>query len=152
MRTPSKERFLRAANHVEQTEIPLFELEADTGIMQQMLGKPMDMALHSFEQPIPDVIEWNRCMGNDMVYFAHVWHVGRKEKSDEDGRLHYIDGTIKSPDNLGQLYFPDMDAIRRRLDELFAGVEGTQPPGHFPRRRRCCPTRAPFYRYGRRHS
>jgi len=125
MRTPSKERFLNAVNHVEQQDIPLFEMEADIAIVRQMMGQDYDMALHSFELPIADVVEWNRRMGNDMVYLGHVWHLGRKEQTDADGRVHYVDGLMKDRDSLADITYPDLDSVRRRLDELFAEIDGT---------------------------
>ncbi|MDP6523999.1 MAG: uroporphyrinogen decarboxylase family protein [Kiritimatiellia bacterium] len=125
MRLPDKRRFINAVNHIEQAEIPLFELEADMAIVRQMMGQDYDMALHSFELPIADVVEWNRRMGNDMVYFGHVWHLGRKEQTDADGRVHYVDGMMKERSSLEDITYPEMDVLRRRLDELFAALDGT---------------------------
>ena len=125
MRKPSKQRFLNAVNHIVQPDIPLFEMEADVEIVSNMMGKPYDMSLHSFEIPVPDVIEWNRRMGNDMIYFGHVWHLGRKEMTDDAGRVHYVDGVMKTRDSLKDIYYPDMDLLRRRLDELFNAIDGT---------------------------
>ena len=59
MRAPDKNRFLKAVKHMQCDEIPLFEPEADPAIVSVMLGKPVDMSLHTFELPVPDVIEWN---------------------------------------------------------------------------------------------
>jgi len=125
MRQPDRRRFLKAVKHIEQAEIPLFELEADIAVVQQVLGKRLDMALHSYELPIPDVVAWNRWLGNDMIYFAHVWRLGRREKVDAEGRIHYIDGTMKTRDSLTGMTFPDVDALRMRMEELFAAITGT---------------------------
>lgn len=138
MREPDKMRFLRAARHVSQEEIPLFEIEADPAIVSQMLGKRVDMGLHSFELAIPDVVEWNRRMGNDMVYISHVWHLGRRETRDDQGRVHYIDGMLKTRASFADIALPDLGGLRCRLDELFEALEGTgfgvvygaQMPGH----------------------
>jgi len=125
MREPDRQRFLDAVAHRERPDVPLFELEADILIVEQMLGKRCDRSLHSFELPIDEVVAWSRAMGNDMVYFSHVWHLGRKETTDTDGRVHYIDGTMKTRDALSDLVFPDMDRPRRRLDALCAAIDGT---------------------------
>lgn len=125
MREPDKQRFLDAVKHVESREVPLFELEADISIVNQMMDKTYDMALHSFELPVADVIEWNRRMGNDMIYMGHVWHLGRKEKKDADGRVHYVDGVMKDRSHLKDIRLPDTDCIRRRLDELFNSLNGS---------------------------
>ena len=125
MRSPDKNRYLRAARHIEAPDVPFFELEADPVIVSAMLGKPVDLALHSYELPIPDVVEWNGRMGNDMAYLGHIWRLGRKEMRDADGRRHYVDGTMKTPASLTDIWFPDLTAFRRRLEALFAHLDGT---------------------------
>ena len=125
MRSPNKKRFFDAINHIESDEIPFFELEAEAEIVAQLLDKDVDLSKHSFELPIDDVVEFNRQLGNDMVYFAHVWRLGRKEMIDDKGKHHYIDGMIKTADALADITLPDIDQIRHRLDELFEKIEGT---------------------------
>jgi hypothetical protein len=114
-----------AVAHREQPDVPLFEMEADILVVERMLGKRCDRSVHSFELPIEDVVEWNRRMGNDMVYFSHVWHLGRRERTDDDGRVHYIDGTMKTRDAIEAIAFPDTDLLRRRLDALCDAIDGT---------------------------
>ncbi|MCE5277572.1 MAG: uroporphyrinogen decarboxylase family protein [Planctomycetaceae bacterium] len=126
VRAPDRQRYLDAVAHCPRPDVPLFETEADPAIVEGMLGKAVDYALHSFELPIADVVEWNRRMGNDMAYFSHVWHLGRKEMRDEHGRLHYVDGTMKSRAALRDFPLPDLDALRRRLEALLAALEGTE--------------------------
>jgi len=125
MRAPDKQRFFNAVNHVESSEVGLFELEADIAIVNQIMGRRYDMALHSYELPADDCVEFNRRLGNDMIYFCHIWRLGRKEKIDAEGRIHYIDGTMKTPASLKDIWFPDMGETRRRLEELLSAVDGT---------------------------
>lgn len=125
MRAPDRQRFLNAVRHVEQDEIPLFEIEADIAIAQQMLGKKLDMSKHSFELPIEDIVAWNEWFGNDMIYFGQVCHLGRREKTDADGRIHYIDGRMKTRDSLKDAAFPDLDRLKQRLAQLFEAIAGT---------------------------
>lgn len=125
MRDPDKKRFINALNHIEQAEIPLFELEADMKIVSQMMGTGYDMSLHSFDLPAKDLVQWNRLMGNDMIYWSHIWRLGRKEFKDKDGRIHYIDGTMKMKESLKDIWYPDLDNLRHRLEELLDEIEGT---------------------------
>ncbi len=125
MRAPDKQRFLDAVAHRERPDTPLFEMEADILIVERMLGRCCNRSVHSFELPVEDVVEWNRRMGNDMVYFSHVWHLGRREQTDSDGRVHYIDGTMKTRDSLDDIALPDTDLLRRRLDALCETIDGT---------------------------
>jgi len=125
MRNPDRQRYMNAVNHIEQPEIPMFEIEADMAIVNQIMDAEYDMALHSFELPVDDLIEFNRRLGNDMIYFGHVWHLGRKEMTDEVGRVHYVDGTMKTPDALKEITYPDLEQIERRLETLCNKVDGT---------------------------
>lgn len=125
MRNPDKRRFLAAARRVETQEIPLFEIGPDMALARQIMGKDYPMDLLVYELPIPDYIELNRRMGNDMIYFAHIWRLGRKQRKDAEGRLHYIDGMMKNPADLKEIWFPDLDLQQRRLEELLNRLEGT---------------------------
>jgi hypothetical protein len=69
MRNPEKSRFLDAAGHIEAQEIPLFEIGPDMALARQILGIALPMDRLVFELPIPDYIELNRRMGNDMIFF-----------------------------------------------------------------------------------
>jgi uroporphyrinogen decarboxylase len=92
------------------------------------------MSMHAFDLPAEDYVELNRIMGNDTIYFSHVWRVGRKERQDAEGRIHYIDGQIKQEADLKALWFPDLNDIERRLEALvraahdagFGVIYGTQ--------------------------
>ena len=95
-------------------------------LARKILGKDLPMDRLVYELPIADYVELNRRMGNDMVYFAHIWRLGRKQRQDAEGRLHYIDGMMKTPADLqghlvsrpGRAY---NDGSRTLLDRL----EGT---------------------------
>jgi len=125
MREPDKHRILDAIRHIERPDIPLFEIDPDIAIMNQILGKELPFHLHSFEQEVSDNVELNLRMGNDMLYFSHVWRVGRVESTDADGRLHYRDGSIKNHSDFDQIWFPDLGKLEKRLDLTCKALEGT---------------------------
>ena len=124
MREPCKKRFLNAVMHEQCEEIPFFELQVDIEIAEKILEKQLPSHLLSFELPMPDYVELNRRMGNDMIFFSHIWRLGRKEARDAFGRIHYIDGTLKTPDSLRDIWYPDLDVIKKRLEELTELAEG----------------------------
>lgn len=134
MRSPDKSRFLDAVAHRETAEMPLCEYDPDMKVVNAMMDRDYAMSIHAFDLPADEYLELNRFMGNDMVYFSHVWRVGRKERKDAAGRIHYIDGEIKTEGDLDKLWFPDTDDIERRLEELvrksidagFGVIYGTQ--------------------------
>jgi len=94
-------------------------------LVNQLLEKDLPMQLHSFEMEADDNIELNTRMGNDLTFFGHVWRVGRKEFTDTDGRIHYADGTIKSRDQLSEIWLPDLNKLEKRLEEHCKKVQGT---------------------------
>ena len=125
MRQPDKQRIIDAINHIERPDIPLFEIDPDIEIMNRILGKKLPYNLHPFEQKVEDNVELNIRMGNDMLYFSHVWRVGRVDVPDNDGRLHYKDGTIKTRKDFDQLWFPDIGKLEQKLEATCKALEGT---------------------------
>ena len=126
MRTPNKQRVLNAIKHIEQEEIPFLEIDPDMDLVNRILSTNFPLNLHSFELEAKDNVALNLKMGNDMVYFAHVWHMGRIEKEDEFGRLHYSDGFMKTSEHLKDIVYPDIDKLERRLDNLCKEVQKTK--------------------------
>ena len=106
MRHPDKQRFINAARHIEQSEIPLFEMEADAAIVNRMLGTDFPLSTRSYDLPVSDLVEWNRLMGNDMVYLSHIWRVGRREQTDESS------APSRSKARCGSWHLPQFSAVR----------------------------------------
>lgn len=125
MRTPDKIRILDAIKHIERPDLPLFEIDPDMEIANQILGKKLPYHLHSFEQEVMDNIELNIRMGNDMLYFSHVWRLGRIDVQDNVGRLHYKDGSIKTRSDFDQIWFPDLGRLEQKLEATCNALEGT---------------------------
>jgi len=125
MRDPDKNRFMNAVKHIESEENSLFETDPDMKIVNRIMGRDFPISIHAYELSAEDNVELNRRMGNDMIYFSHIWRVGRKEKADAEGRIHYIDGEIKTEADLDRLWFPDLEAVERRLEALLNAVQGT---------------------------
>ncbi len=125
MRSPNKQRIFNAINHIETEEIPILEIDPDMAIVNKILNKDLPFNLHPFELEAEDNIELNLRMGNDIVFFGHVWRVGRKEFADEDGRLHYTDGLIKNSEQMKtDIWFPKLEKLERRLEDYCKKIEG----------------------------
>ena len=125
MRPPDKQRIFNAINHIEQAEIPFLEIDPDMDLVNRILNKKFPLNLHSFELESRENVALNLKMGNDMVYFSHVWHLGRIEKEDKFGRLHYSDGYMKTRDHLKEITYPSIDKLKTRLDDLCKEVQNT---------------------------
>ncbi|MCX6994185.1 MAG: hypothetical protein NT011_13730 [Kiritimatiellaeota bacterium] len=124
MRKPNKNRYLNAIRHMETKEICFQEDEVETSVASKILGRPLPM-VRPYELPVKDYVELNLRYGNDMVFLNNVWELGRKNIIDSQGRKQYVDGTMKTPEDLKQIKFPDLGAIKKSIEELLAGIEGT---------------------------
>jgi uroporphyrinogen-III decarboxylase len=124
MREPDKNRYLRAIKHIESEEIPFQEDEIEITVASKILGRQLPM-VRPYELPAEDYIELCLRAGNDLVYVARVWELGRKNFIDGSGRKHYVDGTIKTRDDLKGIVFPDISMLKQRIEEIFETVEGT---------------------------
>ena len=126
LRAPNKKRYLNALRVIEQEEVPFVETEADFRIVEQVLGRKIKGVKHSYDLAPADYIEFLNRMGMDMAYLAVPWKLARKEHIDADGRALYADGTLKTRADLKQMKDPGDDAIKRRLDEMFAALDRTE--------------------------
>lgn len=125
-RSPDKTRYLNAINLIEQAEVPFVETDADFKICEQVLGKTITGVQRSYDLPPADYIEFLNRTGMDMAYLAVPWKLGRREHIDADGRRLYVEGTLKTRADLRAIKDPGDDAIKRRLDEMFAALDGTR--------------------------
>jgi uroporphyrinogen-III decarboxylase len=124
-RWPDKSRIFDAIAHIERRDAALFEIDPDMAIVNSIMGKKLPMNIHPYELDPEDNVELNLRMGNDMIYFSHIWRVGRKEITDRDGRLHYVDGTIKKREDFDKVWFPDLKNLEKRLEATILAAEGT---------------------------
>lgn len=124
MRPPDKRRYLDAARHIEHPEISFQEDDIDIAVAMTLLGRPLPM-VRPYELPIADYVELNLRAGNDLLYLAHVWELGRKNHFDETGRKHYVDGTMKTRESLRDIVPPDLGEYERDIEHALTAIEGT---------------------------
>jgi len=125
VRKPDKRRYLNALNLIEQEEVPFVETEADFTVVEKVLGREVWPARKSYDLAPADYVEFLQRMGMDMAYLAVPWRLGRAERLDAAGRRLYVDGTIKTRDDLKSVKDPGDDAIKKRLDEMLPALDGT---------------------------
>ena len=116
MRTPDKNRFLRAIKHIESEEVPFFEPGPDPAVVSRVLGRDVPMAYSGSELPPDVMVDYSRAFCNDMAHISNFWRLGRKTMLDSEGRHQYIDGEIKTPADLKKVVCPDLDDIRIKLN------------------------------------
>ncbi|MHB9131226.1 MAG: uroporphyrinogen decarboxylase family protein [Armatimonadota bacterium] len=125
MRSPDKRRYLNAIQHIESTAIPYAEDAIDLSHAEIMLGRELPPVWLPSMLPVKDYVDLTVASGSDVIFMHHVWQLGRKNMFDAEGRQHYVDGTIKTRDALAQVTYPDIDILKRRLDALLHGIDGT---------------------------
>ena len=96
--------------------VPYFEIHVDRGHVQHVLGRPV--TADYMDLPVEDYAEFIRKTGIDFFYYNHLWKIGRVYRPDSDGKMHYVDGSIKTPSDLSTVSPPDITRSRTRVVEL----------------------------------
>jgi len=125
VRQPDKNRYLSAIQHIESAEVPFQEDEFEISVVAKILERELPLHLRSYELPADEFVELNLKVGNDMLFLANLWELGRKNIIDADGRKNYVDGTIKARADLKEITVPDLGNVRKRFDEIFEAIDGT---------------------------
>jgi len=124
LRKPDKNRYLNAIRHIESEEIPYAEDAIEISVGSKILGRKLPTLWLPTLLPVKDYVELTIASGSDVMFLNNVWQLGRKNVIDAAGRQHYVDGTIKTRDGLSDITYPDLDPLRRKLEELLEGIEG----------------------------
>lgn len=122
-RESNNHRLLDALHHRFTGEVPFFELETCEPIIDRVMGRPMGV-LRSYQLAPHDYVEYLQRTGIDAAYLGGGWSLGRKNHIDERGRVHYVDGTIKSRADFNQVKPPFFDPVREKLDAYFEAARG----------------------------
>jgi len=125
VRAPDKQRFLDALHHVETPDVPFQENDPDIELVNQILEKQFPLSLRPYEIPAEDLVELHLRLGNDMVFLTDLWELARKNQIDDEGRKHYVDGTIKCPQDFSQIEYPDLGNTEKLLTGVLTAAEGT---------------------------
>lgn len=124
MRAPNKQRYLNAVRRIPQAEVPFQELEFTGPVLDTLLGRAMPPG-RCYELPGCDLLQLYWAAGCDMAYVSSIWELGRQNQFDAMGRKHYVDGWMKTPQQWAAVDFPDLDDLRRRLDDVVGALEGS---------------------------
>lgn len=114
-RPSNKQRLLDALNHRFTGEVPFLECYVADNIVDRVMGRPMG-GKHMLQLEVADYVEFLQRAGMDAAYLYKGWFLGRRNKIDENGRVHYIDGTIKSRADFDQIVPPSLDPVRRYIE------------------------------------
>jgi uroporphyrinogen decarboxylase len=106
-------------------EIPFQENQVDIDHVNRVLGTDYPPATRQYEASPDDQVEFNLRIGNDMVYLASIWELGRGVSMDARGRKHYVDGLMKTADALQHVVEPDLGEYERLIDRVLERTTGT---------------------------
>ena len=121
-RPGSRQRLLDALDHRFTGEVPFLETWVADNAVDWVMQRPMG-GKHMLQLEPSDYVEFVQRTGMDAGYIYAHWPLGRKNKVDEKGRVHYVDGTIKSPADFGQIELPSLDEVRRPIEQWLAAAE-----------------------------
>ena len=105
-------------------EVPFLEIYVAEEIVNRVMGRPM--GTHMIVLPPAEYVEFLERTGMDAAYLYTGWFLGRKTKTDEHGRVHYVDGTVKSRRDFDQIVLPPLSAVTNRIESFLEAARGTQ--------------------------
>ncbi len=105
-------------------EVPFFECYVAEEIVDQVMGRPMGK--HMLKLEAADYVQFLQRTGMDAAYLYEGWFLGRKNFVDERGRVHYVDGTIKSRVDFDKISIPSLDPVKARIETYLEAAQGTE--------------------------
>lgn len=114
--TPNGERLLTALRGGVPDRVPYLDVAVAAPLVNAVLGTEGKPDSQSLE--VPDLLEFARRVGLDAVYVNFLWKLGRVYRQTADGESQYVDGSIKSRDQLAEVAPPDLGPTLRRLEEI----------------------------------
>ena len=125
-------RLLTTINHQEPDRVPHLELWVTSQsvyehILERKLGYRIGDAAEGGQSITPeDDVEFVQRMGQDAVLCNCNWRPNNVFRLAEDGTRHYVDGTIKSLEDLSRLEPPTpIDIQLKHLERYLKAAEGT---------------------------
>ncbi len=124
-RPSNKQRMLDALNHRFTGEVPFIEIYVADNIVDRVMGRPMG-GKHMLQLDVPDYVEFLQRTSMDAAYLYKGWFLGRRNKIDENGRVQYIDGTIKSRADFDRIVPPSLDPVRCYIEDFLETSRNTE--------------------------
>ena len=122
-RSCNKQRFLDALARRPSAEVPFFECDVAARIVDRVLERPLNANLLRLNAH--DQLEFLQRTGIDMGYVHVRCDIGRVNIVDEQGRVHYVDGKIKSRADFDQIEIPPLDPVCTRIEKILDATEKT---------------------------
>lgn len=118
-----RRRVADALHHRFTAEVPFVECYVADTIVDQVLGT--HQGRHMLQLEPRDLVEFLTRAGMDAAYIYEGWFLARRNYTDENGRVHYVDGTIKSRADFEQIKPPPLDRVRARIEGYLKAAQHT---------------------------
>ncbi|MBI3977420.1 MAG: hypothetical protein HY331_04455 [Chloroflexi bacterium] len=102
---PEFERLLKALRFERTDRVPNWEIGIESRSVEYLIGK----RLRASVLPARDKVALSRRVGTDVIRILTPNALARVTQAEEDGTEYYVDGTIKSLEDLARF---DLDAVR----------------------------------------
>lgn len=130
----SRRRFADTLAGKPADRVPYFDFAFSARHVEHILGPGRGRDTQSLDAEA--YAEFALSVGLDFLYYSWIWPVGRVYREDSSGKAHYVDGSIKSAADFGQITPPDLTSGLRRMEALaraadrhgLALVLGVSPP------------------------
>ena len=133
-------RLLDAFKIKESDRVPVLEFWPQSQeIIEYVIGRPLEYKIESAARSettsvkVKDAIEFAKKIGMDAIGVDFIWCPGMVFEYSENGNEHYVDGCIKTMDDLRLLEQPEnIDYLLGRLRKYIKTADGTGV-GIYPR-------------------
>lgn len=121
---PNIERLLRTFRIEKADRVPNFETIICEKNATYLLGRPCPQTDNMAMDPY-DHLQIARKIGMDAIGFGIYWDLGRVHAQASDGSTHYVDGNIRSWDDLKGIKIPDIKPQLEKLEKYLEAAKGT---------------------------
>jgi len=118
---PDASRLLHAFQGAPTDRVPYWDHEIGSALKSYVLGRPLSQAGIT----AAEYVEFAQRIGMDAIGFGIGCSIGRVSRQASDGTWHYVDGSIKTWDNLRSTSLPDPEPSFERLECYLEAVRGT---------------------------
>ncbi len=113
-----KEEFIKTITGKNHHTLPFQESEVSSHVVDAVLEE--NMGLKSIELSPQDYAEFTLRSNQYAFYHPSVWKAGRVYRQSSDGEYHYVDGYVKSREDISRIEEFNLSTHARRLEELSA--------------------------------
>jgi uroporphyrinogen decarboxylase len=122
-------RLLTAFKGQKGDRVPYFDIQHDSRIVDAVLGREIGFTTNGLDMNVEDHVEFALKVGMDAVGLGVYFSPGRVHQKAEDGSLHYIDGSIKGPEDFDKINLTHEHWWKKGVEKVARLKEATKGTG-----------------------